>query len=205
MSIVPNKPTPTDPYQTLGLSHDATPSQIKSNYRKLALQYHPDRQSPSTDNQDEITSKFVEIAAAYAILSDPAKKREYDHLYKFGAFDTGESDSSPNQANNNYQYTENYSGGYYTTTTTPLHRSRSNVSTDSFFDDIMYSPESRKKKMCREGESRTKRGIGFAFAPLGKHLSVHVPSRNEIVMGMARGEYFVCKHIYAILDVYTFH
>lgn len=76
MSVVPNKPVQTDPYKTLGLSHDATPTQIKVTYRKLALQYHPDRQTPHADSGDrdenidkEKTDKFVEIAAAYALLS----------------------------------------------------------------------------------------------------------------------------------------
>ncbi|KAL7508926.1 hypothetical protein ACHAXN_013032 [Cyclotella atomus] len=215
MSVVPNKPVQTDPYKTLGLSHDATPTQIKVTYRKLALQYHPDRQTSHADSGDrdenidkEKTDKFVEIAAAYALLSDPARKKEYDHLYKFGAFDsnTDATHANVNTASMNYIYTENYSGGYYTKTTNdnatassqqqhqaaPFYRSMSTASNDSFFDDLLHSPETKKKVFGEQAASATnnnrsrKPGIGFAFAPLGNYLSIHVPSRNEIVMGMAR-------------------
>ena len=214
MSVVPNKPIQRDPYLTLGLSHDATSSQIKATYRKLALQYHPDRQNSQKPGEDEHikTDKFVEIAAAYAVLSDPTRKKEYDHLYKFGAFDSehnGETSAS-STSSMNYKYTENYSGGYYTksdgtkpqhqqsSAPAPFYRSVSTASNDSFFDELINSPGSKKNTF--EGVSQpangnvtnsdraNKKGIGFSFAPLGKHLSVHVPSRNEIVMGMARGE-----------------
>lgn len=229
MSVVPNKPVQTDPYKTLGLSHDATPSQIKVTYRKLALQYHPDRQSPSTIDRDETsntneqTDKFVEIAAAYALLSDPARKKEYDHLYKFGAFDSpnNETDTSnANTASMNYRYTENYSGGYYTKPQSnagaastqhqhaaPFYRSMSSASNDSFFDDLLYSPETKKKVIgnttadaSSNNRGKQKPGIGFSFAPLGKHLSIHVPSRNEIVMGMARGEFLKCAIVILSCD-----
>lgn len=220
MSVVPNKPIQRDPYLTLGLSHDATASQIKATYRKLALQYHPDRQtSLKSDDDERIKSdKFVEIAAAYAVLSDPTRKKEYDHLFKFGAFDSehnGETNAS-NTSSMNYRYTENYSGGYYTKPddTQPQHqqsaapaqfyRSVSTASNDSFFDELINSPSSKKNaphafegvsqpatgdgNTTKSSRANKKTGIGFSFAPLGKHLSVHVPSRNEVVMGMARGE-----------------
>jgi hypothetical protein len=147
---------------------------------------------------------------SYAIFSDPARKKEYDHLYKFGAFDsnTDATHANVNTASMNYKYTENYSGGYYTKPTNdnatassqqqhqaaPFYRSMSTASNDSFFDDLLHSPETKKKVFGEQAASATnnnrsrKPGIGFAFAPLGKHLSIHVPSRNEIVMGMARGE-----------------
>lgn len=57
----------------LGVARDATEKQIKDAFRALALQYHPDR-NKAPDAQD----KFKEIAAAYAVLSDPAKRRDYD-------------------------------------------------------------------------------------------------------------------------------
>lgn len=62
-----------DYYDVLGVDRAATRDQIKQAYRKLALQYHPDRNKAS-----DATAKFREIAEAYAVLSDDAKRREYD-------------------------------------------------------------------------------------------------------------------------------
>lgn len=57
----------------LGVPRDASAAQIKDSFRSLALQYHPDR-----NKSPEAQEKFKEIAAAYALLSDPAKRRDYD-------------------------------------------------------------------------------------------------------------------------------
>ncbi len=62
-----------DYYDVLGVDRSATRDQIKQAYRKLALQYHPDRNKAS-----DATEKFREIAEAYAVLSDDAKRKEYD-------------------------------------------------------------------------------------------------------------------------------
>jgi molecular chaperone DnaJ len=62
-----------DYYEVLGVDRSATRDQIKQAYRRLALQYHPDRNKASDANE-----KFREIAEAYAVLSDDAKRREYD-------------------------------------------------------------------------------------------------------------------------------
>lgn len=62
-----------DYYDVLGVDRSATRDQIKQAYRHLALQYHPDRNKAA-----DATAKFREIAEAYAVLSDDAKRREYD-------------------------------------------------------------------------------------------------------------------------------
>jgi len=298
---VDSSSTILDPYETLGLSHDATSTQIKVAYRKLALQYHPDRcqsptqqnnsannstsaegdggdlqeQSSSTNNINtnnkneetlkEATDKFARIAAAYATLSDTTKKKEYDHLYKLGAFDDNPTDNIVNDNSvqgrsnnttsntpqtNNYRYTENLSGGYYkpgykppsqSTNTNPFAGMAANFtpaqqtsfakqaeaaftsmqSQDSFFDDLLYSPKSNiaqqhddhegtnttdNETTAKGGEngnstsktnqsstqSQTKKkkqtGIGYSFKPIGKHLSIHVPSRNEIMLNMTQAQ-----------------
>ncbi len=60
-------------YETLGVSPDATQDEIKKAYRKLARKYHPDiNKSPDAEE------KFKEINAAYEILSDPEKRKQYD-------------------------------------------------------------------------------------------------------------------------------
>jgi molecular chaperone DnaJ len=62
-----------DYYEVLGVDRSATRDQIKQAYRKLALQFHPDK-NPAPD----AGQKFRDIAEAYAVLSDDAKRREYD-------------------------------------------------------------------------------------------------------------------------------
>ena len=71
----------TDYYELLGISRNASEEDIKKVYRKLALQYHPDR-NPG-DNQAE--EKFKEVSEAYQILSDAEKRARYDQ-YGHAAF-----------------------------------------------------------------------------------------------------------------------
>ena len=71
----------SDYYSILGVSKTATQDEIKSAYRKLALKYHPDR---NPDNKKEAEEKFKQISEAYAVLSDPNKKKQYD---TFGSSD----------------------------------------------------------------------------------------------------------------------
>ena len=63
-------------YSTLGINDDATQEEIKKAYRRLALKYHPDR-NPKDREAEEI---FKEIGEAYAVLSDPDKRRAYDRF-----------------------------------------------------------------------------------------------------------------------------
>jgi molecular chaperone DnaJ len=64
-----------DYYEVLGTSKNASKDEIKDAYRKLALQYHPDR-----NKSPEAEEKFKEISEAYAVLSDDEKRRQYDSL-----------------------------------------------------------------------------------------------------------------------------
>jgi molecular chaperone DnaJ len=64
-----------DYYEVLGVQRDASKDEIKDAYRKLALQYHPDR-NKSPDAEE----KFKEISEAYAVLSDDEKRQQYDML-----------------------------------------------------------------------------------------------------------------------------
>jgi curved DNA-binding protein len=64
-----------DYYHMLGLNRDASEDEIKRAYRKLALKYHPDHH-PDDPESEEI---FKEIGEAYAVLSDPEKREEYDY------------------------------------------------------------------------------------------------------------------------------
>lgn len=67
-----------DYYEVLGVNKNASAAQIKQAYRKLALQYHPDRVAP--DKKKEAEEKFKEISEAYAVLTDTQKKTQYDQF-----------------------------------------------------------------------------------------------------------------------------
>jgi len=75
-----------DPYKTLNVPHTATMEQIKRSYRELARQYHPDRIA-TVEQKDDATTKFAAIASAYALLTDPQRKAQYDHIYRYGGYD----------------------------------------------------------------------------------------------------------------------
>ena len=65
-----------DYYELLGVSRNAEESEIKKAYRKLAMKYHPDRNS----NDKAAEEKFKEIQKAYAVLSDQQKRAAYDRF-----------------------------------------------------------------------------------------------------------------------------
>ena len=77
-----------DYYSTLGVSKTATDAEIKKAYRKLALEFHPDR-----NKSKEAESKFKEINKAYEVLSDSKKKQSYDSMghqaFEQGAYQGG--------------------------------------------------------------------------------------------------------------------
>ena len=67
-----------DYYNTLGLKSDSTAEEIKKVYRKLAMQYHPDRNGGNPESENRIK----EINEAYQILGDEEKRRRYDLQYR---------------------------------------------------------------------------------------------------------------------------
>jgi len=89
-----------DYYQILGVKQVADSKQIKEAYRNLAFKYHPDRNKGNPEASEEMKS----INEAYAVLSDPAKRREYDTLrQQFGS-------SAHTQFRNTYSEQDIFSG-----------------------------------------------------------------------------------------------
>lgn len=70
-----------DFYKTLGVAKDVSDADLKKTYRKLARKYHPD----SNQGDAAAEAKFKEISEAYAVLSDPEQRAEYDEIRAMGS------------------------------------------------------------------------------------------------------------------------
>src|SRR5947207_13967151 len=65
-----------DYYEVLGVGRSATEQELKSAYRKLAMQYHPDRNPGNAESEE----KFKEASEAYGVLADADKRSRYDRF-----------------------------------------------------------------------------------------------------------------------------
>jgi len=89
-----------DLYRILGVSKNASDDEIKKAFRKLSLKYHPDRQGGKSEKEKkEAEEKMKEISAAWTVLSDPEKKRQYD---MYGTYDE-------NMFNGNFDFSDIFS------------------------------------------------------------------------------------------------
>lgn len=104
-----------DYYDVLGVDKDASASEIKSAFRKLAKKYHPDLHP----NDESAQEKFTEINEAYEVLSDPDKRKKYDTFGQNANF-TGGQNFDPSDfgfdfkdfANGSYTYKSSNSSGF---------------------------------------------------------------------------------------------
>ncbi|WP_022933388.1 J domain-containing protein [Treponema bryantii] len=87
-------------YDILGVPKTATADEIKKAYRTLAFKYHPDR----NQGNPEAEEKFKQISAAYDVLGDEAKRRQYDMGSYSSSYSTAGSQTQQ-QYQRQYQYT----------------------------------------------------------------------------------------------------
>jgi DnaJ-class molecular chaperone len=138
-----------DYYKILGVSENATSDQIKQAYRRLAFEYHPDR------NKDPAMSgKMKEINEAYAVLSDVSKRREYDMLKsRYGSF-----------AYDHYKQSHNSNDIFRGSDINQIFEEFARIYGFRSFNDIFtesYGQDSRSYEFRRPGMF----GRGFIFYP----------------------------------------
>ncbi len=98
-------PTSRDFYEILGVSEKADQDEIKKAYRNLAKKYHPDANS----GEAGAAERFKDVSEAYGVLSNGEKRKKYDQMRRFGAFDFGGGRggggfSSPGQGDGRFSF-----------------------------------------------------------------------------------------------------
>jgi curved DNA-binding protein CbpA len=92
-----------DLFATLGVSHDASDSEIKKTYLKLAKKFHPDRYVEDNEEKKEAQRIFSKITVAYNTLIDPGKRNHYLDLWRLLASHLPENQSQPATASTEKQ------------------------------------------------------------------------------------------------------
>jgi len=86
-----------DYYKILGISKDAGEGDIKSAYKKSALRWHPDKNTESEEARTKAEQMFKDVGEAYAVVSDPKKRRKYDSGEDLEEMEGGMPDVDINQ------------------------------------------------------------------------------------------------------------
>ena len=151
--------TKRDYYEVLGVNRDADDATIKSAYRKLALQHHPDRNS----GDEEAEEKFKEAAEAYAVLSDPQKRAAYDRYGHSGV----SSSAAPGFDGVDFDL--------------------SDILSQFGFGDLFGGSGRRRNRAQRGADVRYDLEISFEDAAFGMTAEVQVPKREECPRCQGRG------------------
>jgi curved DNA-binding protein len=154
-----------DYYQILGVARNASASEIKGAYRKLAMQYHPDR-NPGDKQAEE---RFKEMNEAYQVLSDPQKRARYDQLG--ASYSEWQQQGTP--GNFNWGQWTRQPGGYQ------------EVNLNDLFGDASFSDFFRSI-FGGMGEGQAVRGRGRSRAPAMQETQPVTISLKEAFTGTTR-------------------
>ena len=156
-------------YDILGVSKTATADEIKKAYRTLAFKYHPDR-NPGNSEAEE---KFKQISAAYDVLGDEAKRRQYDMGYTSDSYSSS-STAGNQQYQRQYQYTYSNPFGednFWEWFNNAQFRSRNQQTqnTDQYYNQYNYSnsssnePETKRDYFSMLFLKAIQTFVGFTF------------------------------------------
>ena len=141
-----------DYYEVLGVNRNASETEIKKAYRRLAIQFHPDK-NPGDKQAEE---KFKELSEAYAVLSDPQKRASYDQFGHAGVNGAG-----------------GFSGGGFDFGGTPFEDIFSDI-----FGDIFGGGSRRAGRGQRGDDLRYNLTISFEEAAFGTEKKLQLPRRQ---------------------------
>ncbi len=154
-------------YEILGVSKNATADEIKKAYRTLAFKYHPDRNQGNAEAEE----KFKQISAAYDVLGDEAKRRQYDMGYSTDSYGAARSQSQQYQRQYQYTYSnpfgdenfwEWFNGAQFRS------RNQQTQNTNQYYNQYNYSNRSSEPETKRDHLSMLflkvlQTFIGFTF------------------------------------------
>ncbi len=154
-------------YEILGVSKNATADEIKKAYRTLAFKYHPDRNQGNAEAEE----KFKQISAAYDVLGDEAKRRQYDMGYSTDSYSS--AGQSQHQYQRQYQYTyqnpfgeenfwEWFNGAQFRS------RNQQTQNTNNYYNQYDYSnqanePETKRDHLSMLFLKALQTFVGFTF------------------------------------------
>jgi len=145
-----------DYYDTLGVTKNSSPDEIKKAYRNLAMKYHPDR----NQGDKKAETKFKEASEAYQVLSDPKKKSQYDQF--------GHSAFDQSQGGGGFDF-----GGFDSGAFSDIF--------DDFFGDFMGSSRgrSRKSRSNRGSDLKINLDISLEEAYFGKKQTINLSTSDK--------------------------
>jgi molecular chaperone DnaJ len=163
---------PKDYYQVLGVSEDADADTIRKAYRRLAKKYHPDVNA----GDDKAAEQFKAVGEAYGVLSDDAKRQQYDQMRKYGGMGSGGAPGAGGRPGGSFSFED--LGGFGDIFSTIFDRGGRGGATRS---------RGRSEAPARGGDVEVPVEVSFETAALGGKLNLKVPVSDPCATCGGRG------------------